>query len=172
MPNAGEGANLAYNLAVLGRLGGLPLGTKLKFDAATNRFDVDDRFLITRTFSRDSVTSETHFATPMRDLVQQAARQAGTPAVTQAVFDAAVRGLARLRMTYTSKPAKVTALDNILKTVAGLVQRVREAVIDVAAGDLGGHLADVVRGLPHRDAAADAVVVREVFRERQDGQAQ
>ena len=72
MPSAWEEPSLSHNLGVLARLATKPVGTKLKFDSDSGRFDIDERYLISRTFSWDSVTSESHFATPMGRLLRTA----------------------------------------------------------------------------------------------------
>ena len=126
MPSAWEEPGLSHNLGVLGRLAGRQDKAKLKFDLTTGRFDIDERHVISRTFSSDSVTSGSHFATPMKGLLRVAQERLEAGLMTQAAFDAAVNGLVRLRTTYSDTPAKVQALDEALKTVRGLAPLARD----------------------------------------------
>jgi hypothetical protein len=127
MPSAWEGPSLTHNLGVLAELARRPVGTKLKFDSDSGKFDIDERYLISRTFSWDSVKSESHFATPMGRLLRAAQEQIGTGRVTQVAFDDALAGLAQLRTTYAGAADKVRALDKVLKSVEGVAPLVREA---------------------------------------------
>jgi hypothetical protein len=127
MTRAWEEPSLTHNLGVLGTLAVKPVGTKLKFDSETGKFDIEDRRLITRTFSSDSVKSDSHFAAPMSGLLRAAQERVGTGAVTQKAFDDALAGLLRLRTTYSGTAAKVQALDGVLKAVGGLVPMARES---------------------------------------------
>jgi hypothetical protein len=126
MPSAWEEPGLTHNLDVLATLATKPVGTKLKFNADSGEFDIDERYLISRMISPDSVTSKTHFATPMEGLLRTAQGQIGRGRVTQETFDAALAGLVRLRRTYEGTPDKAQALDKVLKSVDGAVSLARE----------------------------------------------
>jgi hypothetical protein len=106
MPSAWEGTSLTHNLGVLAMLAMRPVGTKLKFNSSSGKFDIDERSSISRTFSWDSVTSESHFAIPMGGLLRTAQAQIGTASVSQRAFDDALAGLAKLRRTYEGSEDK------------------------------------------------------------------
>jgi hypothetical protein len=127
MTNAWEGANLTHNLGVLASLARSPVGTKLKFDPDSGRFAIDERDRLSRTFSRDSVTSGSHFVNPMGRLLLEAQEKIGTGGVTQELFGGALAGLAQLRRTYEGAPDKVRTLDKVLESVEGLAPMAREA---------------------------------------------
>jgi hypothetical protein len=147
---------------VLARLGGLEVGKKLKYDDATGRFDIDNRFLISRMTSDDSVTSKTHFSKPMTGLLRAAQERLGAGTMTQDNFDAALRGLAKLRRTYAGSDVKLRALDEVLKSIPGLAQQAREGddngqVIIRLRTDYRAYLFYAVRQMNYIDVGQFAV---------------
>lgn len=112
MPSAADPINLDPNLATFARLEHSPQGSKLSFDNGAGRFSIQEPGVmqsLTRTFSRDTVTSEAFFGQPIRTVFAAAYPDRNTDG---GKFASALRGLKALQASYTGD--KRAALDAVI----------------------------------------------------------
>jgi hypothetical protein len=117
MPSPGDPAHLKANLKEIAALPGRGTGAKLDYDPKTMRFSVREGELLQglwRAISGDSVTNESTFGGPIREVFAAAHARAGQDAEIQSLQIQALNGLEFLRKTYAGNAEKLQVLNRVI----------------------------------------------------------